>query len=81
MVNIKQSFLSNRSVNINMNKQQSKKQNNDYSKEDVVKMELDEYMNLYKTKKVKMEEFLQNLLFNLNYIQYKILELSYIINE
>ena len=42
---------------------------------------LEEYINVYKAKRSKTEEFLQNLLFNLNYIQYKILELQFIINE
>ena len=54
---------------------------NGKSSEEILANELDHYINLYKGKKIKMEEFLQNLLFNLNYIQYKLLELQYVINE
>ena len=48
---------------------------------DTIANQLEEYINLYKGKKLKTEEFLHNLQFNLNYIQYKILELQFQLNE
>lgn len=39
--------------------------------DDELTKQMEEFVNLYKAKKFKMDEFLQNLLFNLNYIQYK----------
>ena len=54
---------------------------NGQNREEALTAQLEEYINVYKAKRSKTEEFLQNLLFNLNYIQYKVLELQFIINE
>ena len=68
-------------MNSKVDKQKSYTSCSGKCSEEILANELDHCINLYKGKKIKMEEFLQNLLFNLNYIQYKLLELQYVINE
>ena len=54
---------------------------NQQGKQDGVSQHLEDCVNLYKGKKIKTDEFLHNLLFNINYIQYKILELQFVLSE
>ena len=54
---------------------------NQQPKEDGVTHQLEDCINVYKGKKLRTDEFLHNLLFNINYIQYKILELQFVLNE